>query len=428
LEAGFAVGGWVFRRLQRAPERTGRFTVLCVGDSYTWGVGGRSYPDQLQEILDQRSGPGVFRVINKGLGGSTTCAALDLLTTLPPGTRPDFVVLLSGTNNTWNLQPHQNLTGSDALHALLLKSRTYKFAYLLRRAAAERTRRDASNVVLDDWEAYLRSVEHKALDGGLPYARRALERGPLSPSARALLAESGPFDAALVERILREELARRGDPGAAAVLARLSILRRDFSAAVSTALPALRNHPRDTRLLYALATAYGGLGRTREEESALKALLSEDPEQEFPLEKLVRIHLESDRLSELAAFAADKPRLRARLGALSDGRRYETAADVLSAENAHRREDLVLAAKSVRRGAHVLLCHYPFMTNSFVTEAARELGLEDVNFNAALWEECPGETGCRATDGTHLNGRGYRVMAEVIADRVLALQDVKWSL
>ena len=42
-------------------------TVVCDGNSLTFGLGGKSYPSQLQSILGRR-----FKVINKGVSGQTT--------------------------------------------------------------------------------------------------------------------------------------------------------------------------------------------------------------------------------------------------------------------------------------------------------------------------------------------------------------------
>ena len=72
--AGQAVG-WGYRRSHRAvpvaESSAGPFRILCVGDSFTFGVGappGGSYPAQLESVL-----PGA-QVINAGLPGTSSPA------------------------------------------------------------------------------------------------------------------------------------------------------------------------------------------------------------------------------------------------------------------------------------------------------------------------------------------------------------------
>ena len=52
----------------------GEITILCVGDSHTYGTGmeaAKSYPGRLQAELDDVA-PGRFRVVNRGVPGFTT--------------------------------------------------------------------------------------------------------------------------------------------------------------------------------------------------------------------------------------------------------------------------------------------------------------------------------------------------------------------
>lgn len=52
----------------------GREVILCLGDSFTFGIGaekGFSYPDQLSRILEARQ-CGRYKVINSGIPGSNS--------------------------------------------------------------------------------------------------------------------------------------------------------------------------------------------------------------------------------------------------------------------------------------------------------------------------------------------------------------------
>ncbi|NLO91425.1 MAG: hypothetical protein GX410_05475 [Elusimicrobia bacterium] len=76
--------------------------VLCAGDSFVWGIGGRSFPGQLQQILDSRYGAGTFSVINAGVPGSNSAQMLQKLPAQLERYKPEFVIALTGRNNLWN--------------------------------------------------------------------------------------------------------------------------------------------------------------------------------------------------------------------------------------------------------------------------------------------------------------------------------------
>ncbi len=83
-------------------------TVLCVGDSVTYGFGdkaGEGYPAKLGVILAKKLGRKVI-VINKGIPGASTAVVLrelkNAVKTIP---RIDLVVILTGNGNSlWNFK------------------------------------------------------------------------------------------------------------------------------------------------------------------------------------------------------------------------------------------------------------------------------------------------------------------------------------
>jgi len=92
----------------RAESRTGEKTVLCVGDSFTWGMGATtragSYPSVLQSKLEQ-SDPGRFAVLNRGYPGFDSHTILRRLPRQLRDLRPDYVYLLIGYNDRFSAQP-----------------------------------------------------------------------------------------------------------------------------------------------------------------------------------------------------------------------------------------------------------------------------------------------------------------------------------
>jgi lysophospholipase L1-like esterase len=97
--------------------------LLCLGDSFTAGAGvaaGRSYPHQLQGLLDQRYGAGRVQAIDGGQATANSSETLSLLDrTLRCGLRPDFVLVTAGADNLWNWRLATPMfRGADSLERL----------------------------------------------------------------------------------------------------------------------------------------------------------------------------------------------------------------------------------------------------------------------------------------------------------------------
>jgi lysophospholipase L1-like esterase len=124
-EAGLRLAG----ALVQAPEPAddGALTVLCEGDSFTYGVGGSAFPDQLEELLDADGDR--WRVVNKGIPGYTSRHILDRLAADFEAYHPDVLIVTTGENNRWNsVRLDAVQTGPlDGLDRLLMRSRVYKF-------------------------------------------------------------------------------------------------------------------------------------------------------------------------------------------------------------------------------------------------------------------------------------------------------------
>jgi hypothetical protein len=90
-----------------AADRSGAdaITILCVGDSHTWGAPlpeEESYPSQLAGRLDRLYPERGFRVINAGYPGVNSAFVANRLETQMLRARPDLVIVWVGTNNRWN--------------------------------------------------------------------------------------------------------------------------------------------------------------------------------------------------------------------------------------------------------------------------------------------------------------------------------------
>ncbi len=107
---GYAYARW---RLVRPPDEGDRRRVLCLGDSFTFGVGapkGFGYPEQLQALLDARSVKA--RVINAGVPGINSSRLYKGLEESLRLHRPHLLILMTGWNDA-------NLNESDYWRVLL---------------------------------------------------------------------------------------------------------------------------------------------------------------------------------------------------------------------------------------------------------------------------------------------------------------------
>ncbi|MCR4316917.1 MAG: GDSL-type esterase/lipase family protein [Planctomycetes bacterium] len=118
----------------------GELRILCVGDSYTYGIGapyGESYPDQLEKILSKDFSVDVVNLGNPGCNSSMVVA--DFKENLDTY-RPQIVFALIGVNDSWNFRAVDESAaefaesrglGSGTLDRILGWSKVYKLARVL---------------------------------------------------------------------------------------------------------------------------------------------------------------------------------------------------------------------------------------------------------------------------------------------------------
>jgi hypothetical protein len=113
---------------ERAPE-DGRRTVLCVGDSFTYGLGASSheagaYPAQLQRQLDDAA-PSTWRVVNAGFPGRNSRGVLERIDAQLERVRPAFVCILVGLNDRWSHPERLDLSATPS--ASVSDDRAWRF-------------------------------------------------------------------------------------------------------------------------------------------------------------------------------------------------------------------------------------------------------------------------------------------------------------
>ncbi len=116
-ELGLRAAGWGYLRaagrsgVVRAAG-SGGLTVLCLGDSNTFGMyeeTGDAYPARLQALLDERAPDDAHAVTNLGMPGMTTGHVLRLLARQLADQDPDAVLVLAGVNNGWGWRGDQEV-------------------------------------------------------------------------------------------------------------------------------------------------------------------------------------------------------------------------------------------------------------------------------------------------------------------------------
>jgi lysophospholipase L1-like esterase len=113
LEAALILLGLPYhpeQRLRKNFSHSRSYTILCLGDSFTYGTGAppdKAYPRQLEELLKQRYPRKNLKVINGGKITQNTSQLLAGLDAQLKLVKPDMVIILSGGANLWNYFGYQ---------------------------------------------------------------------------------------------------------------------------------------------------------------------------------------------------------------------------------------------------------------------------------------------------------------------------------
>ena len=274
-ELALRTGGWMYARWRLpAPvtRRSGQVRILCIGDSFTFGIGapkGMSYPEQLQRRFDSDF-PGEVAVVNGGVPGSNSTAVYNRLRRDFDLDHPDIVVVMDGANDNTYFEEsdyYRLLEGRAALLPRLddeLSSlRTYK---LLRRVAAAGLRKlrdhGVSQTSIAGDPAARSPAAQRALDAVLELAAKSKFREAYAAAREAL--GNHPDDPALRYQAGFLLLHRLNDPR----LAEIEFRRSDAI------------EPNNTSTMQELFTASRGMGDEEGMREVLSALHRLDPENE----------------------------------------------------------------------------------------------------------------------------------------------------
>ena len=119
---------------QDAGQGAEPITILCVGDSHTFGLPlppEDSYPAQLERALEERHPGQDFRVVNLGIPGVNSGFVANRLERQLMQLRPSLLIVWVGINNRWNVVESRAEVGEGSWPKLrrgLFRSRLFRLA------------------------------------------------------------------------------------------------------------------------------------------------------------------------------------------------------------------------------------------------------------------------------------------------------------
>ena len=136
LEIGLRITGYFFTQRiaaesEAVDDAKAGIKILCIGDSYTVGGQGAehdTYPRQLQNILVKNFN-NKFNVINGGICESNSTQVLRYLSGMVRSNKPDYVILLTGSANRFNLIGYNQYAGGKK--DFLANLKVYKMLRIL---------------------------------------------------------------------------------------------------------------------------------------------------------------------------------------------------------------------------------------------------------------------------------------------------------
>jgi len=415
-ELGLRGAGAVYRlaRQWRAPpgrsvaQRVARDRILCIGDSFTFGVGapeGYGYPEQLERLRRQKDPPASLEVRNRGVPSANSSQILHRLERELVAFQPTVVLILAGTNNTWNTTqasvPHPwrpRWSPWVAWAGQLRITKAFRLMRMWSRRQLARYREGWSQPMsLLHLELGPQGAEAALtrLAGQPPSDHRDLTMGLIALGQRRFAVASTAFHHSL--------LAHPGRAEPYLGLAAVALLQADPASAQPFLQSALRIDAKNATAYALLASAYLMQNDREKARDALKRAARLDPSLEYP-------GVDGDHSLEFS------PHSSGRLEAWLTG-------------------DLGEMVQVVRQcGARPILITYPsaFSGDQPVSAIIRAVSARDHVALAdletvfhALPEQVRGMM--FASDHLHLNGTGYAMMAAYL-DRILDDQESTTSV
>ena len=478
LAGALRLGGQITGLKHHPAQKSADKTVLCAGDSFVYGVGGEAFPQQLEKILNEWSDGTKFSVYNVGRPGNGTSQVLAGLQRQLDEYKPDFLIVLAGTNDNWR----RILPLRKGPSGLLTQLRIWNFFRLLRRSdtagpAAQLPSRELVPAVSEiqrgerAWNAKnmedVATIAYESPEASGEtrlYALRAAEQflaaskcmANNDTAGAARIFEQLPSLSAGRRNLLSARLRKAVRFRAAVELGHL-YSQLDSSKAINAFRQAVEMRPDYIYGYYHMATLYH---RSNDSANFLKytaLLLKKAPdftpaymelcwhhylrrEQDAALDyfaKALALEPKNPELLDEAPFSYAElaqclPGLEQRYPELRENPAYlkykklakDTDGAILKDEKkttAELTENNILAIGELAKnhGTKLILASYPERSLPAVEAAARALGAQYINFVPLFQTRFRDRREFLAYDSEHCNSAGYRFMAERFAALML---------
>lgn len=407
LECLLRAGGYVFLSAQeRLNRRSGGvsapYTILCVGDSFTAGIGvsvkGRDYPRQLEEMLNSARGKGKFRVVNKGIPGQNSSELLYSLKNTIAAYTPDIVVVMTGMNDNHNSHLHEWALGRADWGARLRSWRGGLRVYKLFQCAREKV------------EPFVEK-DYEKEEGGSAYNEDGFKA--LLADAEELLKE-GRWSRA---RPLLLKIAGEDQWGAL----NLAVRYRDYEAAEQIS-------GKDPWLMAALGEHYQSEKYFSDAEKMFRAALRRDPGLTTARYKLAELYLRRTQYADFESVVREEMRahgeslkghflLMEYYRMRGDHENMAKAARRVSAYQYLTYGNILGILKTARdKNARPILMNYPEY-DSLPANFIRNMYF--VDNRASFRQARQPRTEIFAADNLHCNEKGYRIIARNVFDCIM---------
>ncbi|MGE5197121.1 MAG: tetratricopeptide repeat protein [Deltaproteobacteria bacterium] len=267
------------------------YKILCLGDSFTFGLGaskGQDYPQQLEAMLNQRHFLKKFLLINKGRPGQNTSELLYSLDGYLDRYRPDLVIVMTGMNDPQNTH----------LHDWVLRSNNHGEIFL-------------------SWISSLRIFKLFKLARSLSLMRSGENRNINSANANGLDQRKNiPIKKA-------EELFAMGRNSEAEKILVSALNKDNIWECVNTANKyssynvvehiigeGLRINPEDSWLRFTLGRLYWNQGRLAEAEETFKYILTHAPYSKYIRYEFAELYISQKKYAEAESLLKAEAKLR----------------------------------------------------------------------------------------------------------------------
>jgi lysophospholipase L1-like esterase len=185
----------VYARSAASAPREGAFTILCVGDSHTYGAPlpePESYPSQLERSLRSAYERDI-QVVNLGVPGMNTPMVANRLEGQIARLHPDLVIAWAGANSFWNATETESWDGwTNTLRGWLFRLRTVRFVAMtwFNRTGFAHARAELSEWMGQGRFAWQYGEERLVMEPGEPeqLSEERVRNGLRSDYARMILA------------------------------------------------------------------------------------------------------------------------------------------------------------------------------------------------------------------------------------------------